>query len=326
MDSSTYVEGRARLAAWATLLSPDDPPARPWLESLQGADAAIVTSRFTFDAEAFTSAPRLKVVARLGVGYDNVDVRAASAAGVCVTVTLGANTDAVAEHTAGLIFALARRFREADRAVQGGDWAARGHLMGCQLRRHVLGIIGLGRIGTRVAQICGSGLGMRVLAYDPYLPDEVIRERFAEPERDLGALLAGCDVVTLHAPATAETRGMIDAAALARMKPSAFLINTARGPLVVESDLAAALSAGRLAGAALDVFDPEPPGPANPLFGRSDTLLTPHVAGLTAESVTRVGLMAADQVHAVLHGQQPEGLLNPEVWRSRRWEGQANEP
>ncbi len=318
MDSMTYTEGRAQLSEWATLISPDDFPHRPWVETLRSADAAVATSRFTFDANTFSHAPRLKIVARLGVGYDNVDLAAATDAGICVTITADASTEAVAEHAVAMMMALTRQVVRADAAVRKGKWDTRQELAGVELRDMTLGIIGLGRIGGRVAEICRDGFGMRVLAYDPYLTNEVIRERCAEPAQSLTVLLAESDVISLHVPATAETHHMINAETLAQMKPSAILVNTARGFIVAEQDLVHAVQAGRLGGAALDVFDPEPPPHNHPLFALSNIMVTPHVAGLTAEAVRRVGLQAARQVYQVLHDRQPDGLLNPGVWRTRR--------
>ena len=318
MDTTAYPEARARLQEWATVTGPQDCPDRPWAESLREADGAVITVRHTFDAAVFAQAPRLQIVARLGVGYDNVDLDAATAAGVCVTITPGASTDAVAEHAIGLLLALARHLTCAGASVRTGEWQARHKLAGVELREKTLGIAGLGRIGTRMAEICRAGFRMRVLAYDPYLEDADFPARSAERVATLGALLAESDVVSLHVPATAETRHMIAASSLAHLKPGSLLVNTARGAVLDEAAVVAALSSGRLAGAALDVFDPEPPAVAHPLFGLPNVIVSPHIAGITAESVRRMGIEAAAETYRVLHGERPANLLNPEAWTKRR--------
>ena len=318
MDSAGYAEARASLSDWAVLVGPQDWAQRPWQDTLEGAEAAVVTARYCFDGELFARAPRLLIVARLGVGYDNVDLSAATAAGVCVTSTPGATTDSVAEHTVGLLLALSRHFNEAERLLRQGDWQARQRLVGTELRSKTLGVIGLGRIGSGVARICRVGLGMQVLAYDPYLNEATVRERCAEPVDALEDLIAQADAITLHVPATAETYHMINAATLARARRGAVLINTARGTVVDAEALAAALRAGRLAGAALDVFEPEPLPPGFTLLEAPNLLVTPHLAGSTFESQRRVGLEVAEDVHAFFQGRQPARLLNPGVWAHRR--------
>lgn len=318
MDTQGYAEGRASLEQWARLVAPEDFPGQTWQASLQQAQAAVATARFVFDAAVLSAAPRLKIIARLGVGYDNVDVEAASTLGICVTITPDGSSQSVAEHTLALMLALARQLPLADRSVRTGDWDRRRRLLGPELSSLTLGVVGLGRIGGRVARMAGQGFGMRVLVYDPYRSEAEIRSNQAEPRPSLVELLAQADVVSLHVPGNAETYHMLSAETLAQMKPGAWLINTARGPVVDESALVAALQSGQVGAAGMDVFEHEPPDPSGPLAVLPNVILSPHSAGLSADSTRRIGLQAAGQVYAVLHDILPEHMLNPHVWEKRR--------
>ncbi len=249
-------------------------------------------------AEVFEGAPRLRVVSRYGVGVDRVDLTAAARHGVTVTVTPGANANAVAEMTIGLLFALARPLVVGHQRARRGEWPA---LSGVELAGRVLGLVGLGRIGSLVAAKA-VGLGLAVLAYDPYVAE-------GQNENvtlvDLGTLMAGSDFVSLHAPLTPQTRGMVDGPLLAQMKPGAALINTARGELIDEDALLRALDDGPLRAAALDVLAKEPPGPDHPLLHRDDVLVTPHMGPHTAEATSAMGSWALDDLLAVLSGRAP---------------------
>jgi len=318
MDTLAYGETRASLAAWATLTGPADAEERSWQDSLRDADAAIVTASRRFDSGVYEAAERLLVVARLGVGYDNIDVAAASAAGVCVTNTPGASAVSVAEHTVALLLALSHLICRSDHLTRQGRWAERQRLSWMELHGKSLGIIGLGRIGTLTARICGAGLGMHVLAYDPNLQEATFRERHAEPVDDLEALVGRSDAITLHVPATAETERMVNSRLLSYARPHALLVNTARGSVVDTFDLAEALRNGRLGGAAVDVLDPEPIELGHPLLDLPNVIITPHLAGGSAEARLRVGAQAEEDVRRVLQGQMPLNLVNPEVWTRRR--------
>ena len=318
MDTSAYVEGRAELETWARLVAPADFPGQPWEASLAGVEAAVATARYAFTAEVLAGQLGLKLITRLGVGYDNVDVEAATRLGICVTTTPEGSTQTVAEHTLALLLALGRRIVEGDQSVRSGQWGRRQQLAGPDLQSQTLGIVGLGRIGSRVAHMAGVGLGMRVMAHDPYLSPETIRVRGAEVCPDLATLLGQADIVTLHVPGTPETRHLIRAATLAQMKPGAYLVNTARGSVVSEADLTAALQTHHLAGAALDVFETEPPAPTHPLYGLPQVVVSPHFAGLSTDAMRRIGQQAARQVRQVLTGTRPDHLLNSQVWENRR--------
>ena len=275
---------------------------------LAAVDAVVVRLFEVRDAD-LAAAPRLKVVAKHGAGLDNIDCAAAARRGVPVIYTPGANSNAVAEHALGLLLALARNTGRADAALRNARPYQREQFLGIELAGKTLGVVGLGRIGARVARKA-HGLELRVLAYDPYLD----RGAYPGPARFVDTfeqLLVGADFVTLHVPLTGETRRMIDAGALARLKPGARLVNTSRGEVIDEAALAGALRAGTLAGAALDVFAEEPLAPDHPLTRTPNTLLTPHLSGLTGEAMAAVSEQVAHGVIDALRGRLPRELLAP---------------
>lgn len=274
---------------------------------LASAEALIVRNQTRVDAEALAAAPRLKVVGRVGVGLDNLDLPALRAAGVAVTWAPGSNAASVAEYVLGALLHLWRRFDAATEHVRGGGWD-RPAFMGHEAFGRTLGIVGLGDIGARVARRA-SAFGLEVVAADPWLHEAAFAvQELGVRLLELDELLAASDAVTLHVPLLPATRGLIDDAALRRMRPGALLVNTSRGGLVDEAALARALRDGRLGGAALDVRDREPPGPGDPLAGVPRLLLTPHVAGITVESNARASHHVAAEVLRALAG---EGLRTP---------------
>ncbi len=268
--------------------------------SLAGADALIVRNRTQVDAELLAAAPQLRVVGRLGVGLDNIDTAACAARGIAVIPATGANALAVAEYVIGSAMLLLRTAYQSTAVVGDGKWP-RGPLSnGREIAGKTLGLIGFGGIGRLTAKL-GRSLGMRVIAFDPQLPASSPYWREAGALCvTLDAAIAQADVLSLHVPLTPETRNFIGPEQLARMKPDAILVNTARGGVVAESAVAAALRAGKLGGAALDVFDAEPLPAGSPLAGCPNLLLTPHVAGVTRESNVRVSSMIAAAVTAAL--------------------------
>lgn len=284
-----------------------DERAEAEIDAALGQADAVVVRTAPLPARRIAAAPRLRVIAKHGVGVDNIDLAAARARGIPVAVTATANATSVAEFAFAQILALAKRAAEMDAAVRAGDWAARNRPGVIELAGKTLLVVGFGRIGTRVARRA-LAFEMRVLVHDPFVPSARIREAGCEPAAELDAALPEVDVLSLHCPLTATTRGMIDAARLARLRPTAFLIDTARGGLVDETALAEALAAGRLAGAALDVFGREPLPADDPLLAAPNLLLSPHVAGVSAESARRMALEAAENVLAGL-----EGRLDPAV-------------
>lgn len=275
---------------------------------LADVDAAILgLDRVT--AEALQRARRLKVISRFGVGVDEIDLPAATARGIVVTVTPGANSIAVAELTLALILALKKQLRFHDRIVREGRWDRK---IGEELAGQVLGLVGFGRIGREVARRARA-FEMRVFFTDPQPPPlTVVAELQVEP-RQLDDLLAASDIISLHLPLSENTRGLIGEPQLRQMKPSAVLINTARGGLVDETALYQALQQGQLAGAAFDVFAKEPPGDS-PLLRLDNFLATPHIGSATQQSTLRMGLMAAENALLVLEGRRPAHVVNPEVY------------
>jgi phosphoglycerate dehydrogenase-like enzyme len=253
------------------------------LREVEGATALIIRNRIRVDEALLRRAPRLRVVGRLGSGLDNVDLKALRARGISLVHAPGANATGVAEYVLAALFHLARNL---PRAAQGRDRLALG---GFELAGKTLGLLGLGEVGLRVAHKA-KALGMRVVGYDPLRrPWEAALEVAGVEFLPLEGVLAEAQFLSLHAPLTPETRGLIGREALARMRPGAYLINTARGELVDHHALCEALRSGLLAGAVLDVTDPEPLPPDHPLRELENCLLTPHIAGLTQESQARVG-------------------------------------
>jgi len=249
------------------------------------------------------------VVGRAGAGYDNIDVPAASQAGVVVSYSPEENAVSVAELVFGLILALARKIPGADRSVKSGGWERKKY-HGVELMGKTLGIWGLGKIGFRVA-LRGKAFGMRLLAYDAYLsPTTLHVTESGATLTSLDQLLAEADFLSVHLPLTEETRGILNLQIFRKMKPSAFIINTSRGEVLIEEDLFQALKQGRLAGAALDVREKEPPSTASPLHGLDNVILTPHTAGLTYEAQEKVVDAVSEDVDRILSGQPALRFVN----------------
>jgi D-3-phosphoglycerate dehydrogenase len=272
-------------------LAPDELARR-----IEGYDGLAVRSATQVSAELLAAGARLKVVGRAGIGVDNIDVEAATQRGVVVMNTPGGNAVTTAEHALALLLSLARRIPAANASTQSGKWE-KSRFLGTELTGKTLGVVGCGNIGAIVADRA-LGLRMHVVAYDPYLSPERAEDLGVE-KVDLETLLRRADAITLHVPLTDQTRGMIDAEALAKTKKGALLVNCARGGLVVESDLKAALESGHLAGAALDVFSEEP-AVENPLFGCEKLVATPHLGASTSEAQAKVAVQIAQQMSEFL--------------------------
>jgi phosphoglycerate dehydrogenase-like enzyme len=299
-----------RSTGYAVRTSLYGPPHGPadLIELFKDAAAAIVALD-RLDAEVLAHAPHLRVIARTGVGYDTIDVVAATAHNIVVCTTVGSNDRTVAEHTWGLILALARRIPQQDAQVRSGSWQ---RLFGMELWGKTLGIVGFGAIGRAVARR-GVGFEMRVLAHD-IRPDGQAAAALGVTLCDLPTLLAESDVVTLHVSLDTGSRELIGTAELHRMKPNTLLINTSRGGVVDEAALLDALREGTIGGAALDVLAVEPPGATlTPFLTLPNVIVTPHCAGTTMESVARAARMAAENVARVLSGRRPLHAVNPEV-------------
>jgi D-3-phosphoglycerate dehydrogenase len=275
----------------------DDSASRQFAEALSTADALIVRSATTVTRELISLAEQLKAIGRAGVGVDNIDIPAATERGIAVFNAPGGNTVAAAELTIGLLLALARKIPSADASLRHGRWD-RTAFRGVELWGKTLGLIGAGRIGGEVAVRC-KAFGMGVLAYDPYLTQQRAVEIGAQlvPLEDVLEL---ADFISIHVPLTDETRDMVDAGALRRMKSSAFVVNASRGGVVDEPALAAALVAGEIAGAALDVYKTEPLPEENPLLRAPNLVLTPHLGASTVEAQIGVATEVAERIRAML--------------------------
>ena len=277
-------------------------------ERIADYDALVVRSETKVTAEVLEAAKRLRVVGRAGVGVDNIDIEAATAHGVLVLNAPTGNTIAAAEHALGMIFAMVRNIPSADRSLRAGLWE-RSRFMGMELRDKTLGVLGLGKIGFEVARAAREGLQMRVIAHDPLVTGERAAQAGAEL-CDFETLLAESDVLTVHVPLSDATRGVIGTAELARMKPGARLVNVARGGIIDEQALAAAITGGHIAGAAIDVFTKEPPPPDHPLLALPQVVLTPHLGASTLEAQVNVAFDVADQIVEYLAGGTPRYAVN----------------
>ncbi len=265
--------------------------------------------------------PRLLAVSTYGAGYDSVDVAACTRAGVAVMCQAGANRDSVAEHTMGLILSIVHRIGESDRRMRKEKLTRREDVMGHEAKGMTLGIVGIGNCGSRVAELARA-FGLDVIATDPFVAPEEIERRGARPV-PLDELIARSDIVSLHCPRDATTLGMFGAAQFARMKRGAYFVTTARGGIHDERALAGALANGHLAGAGVDVWDPEPPALDHPLLALPNVVATYHTAGVTPEARRNTATMGSDQIVRALRGEKPPRLVNPEVWETfrARWAG-----
>ena len=276
------------------------------------ADALVIRTAGTIDAALMDRGENLRVIGRHGVGYDQVDIPAATERGILVVYTPGANTQGVAEHVFAMMIGVSKCFPGQMRALVEGRYNDRTKLVGRDIAGKTLGIVGFGRIGKRVGAIAHAGFGMKVLYSDVIAIPREAEERAGAKRVGLDELLASSDFVTLHVPLDASTRAMIDRQALAKMKPGAVLLNTCRGPVTDEAAVAEALQGKTLFGYAADVYTVEPPPPGHPLIGRADLniMLTPHSAAQSVESLTNMAVEVATDVVGVLQGKPPINPVN----------------
>lgn len=279
---------------------------------------AAITRNAGLNRAAMQAATELEVLGNHGIGTDPVDVAYASEIGLPIIFTPYGNVQSVAELALGQMLAIARRTREADRAVRAGNYDYRYSRDFIELQGKTLAVIGFGRIGRRTAEVAKGAFGMRVVVYDPYLPADAIEAAGAEKGKDLESVLGVADVVSLHLQLTPETRNILDKQRLAQMKPGAMLVNTARGALVDPDALVDALQSGHLRGAAMDVFEIEPLPVDHPFAKEDRLILSPHIGGATDECLERTAVQTAEQVVDVLEGRKPAHLVNPDVWERRR--------
>jgi len=278
-----------------------------------GAARDEIAPHFHVHADLLKRAPNLLIVSSNGAGFDPVDVEACTAAGVLVVNQSGGNAHSVAEHVLGMMLTLSKRIIDADRRLRRERDVNRNELMGNEVRGRTIGIVGIGNVGRRVAELCKGLLGMTVLAYDPYLSADEIRARGGE-KVELDDLLRRSDYVSISCPLAKESRGMIGVREFALMQPHAYFITTARGFIHDEDALAQALRDKRIAGAGLDVWAKEPPPPEHPLLQFDNVLASPHTAGVTKQARENMGRIAAEQILQALDGKRPPRIINPEVW------------
>ena len=272
-----------------------------------------VPAAFRADQGFLKRCPKLLIVSSNGSGVDTIDLDACTDAGVLVVNQAGGNAEAVTEHTMAMILSLLKRIGESDRLLRRGWSGARTDLLGRNLEGRTVGIIGIGFIGKRMAAICRDVFDCRVLAFDPYVDEEEIVRRKAEPV-GLDELLAHAEILSIHCPLTKETSGLIDEDELSRLKDGALVVSTARGGIIDEQALVKALESGKVAGAGLDVWDREPPPSDHPLLAFDTVIASPHTAGVTVDSRATMARYAATQLIELLDGRAPARAVNPEVF------------
>lgn len=266
------------------------------------------------EAPLFQQCPNLLLLSTSGAGYDVCDLEAATAAGVAVVNQAGGNKEGVAEHALAMMLTVAKKIIDADRATRKGGITDRVAFKGIELNDKTVGIIGIGHVGTRLAEMCRGLFNCRVLAYDPLLTAAEVKARGAEKVESLHEMVGECDFVSLNCPLIPTTRGMVDAGVFAAIKPGAIYVATARGYIHDEQALTEALASGHLAGAGLDVWDIEPPPVDHPILAMDNVIVSPHTAGVTFESRRNIAAITAEQLIAIRNGEKPPRLLNPEVW------------
>lgn len=286
-------------------------------DELAGVDAAIIGNSQVDAAFIEQAGPNLKLVIRHGIGYNTLDVPTATRYGVLAANTPDAPTESTAEQAVGLLLAVAKAIVKSDMALRANQRLPLTELRGTEVLDRVLGVVGYGRIGRRVTEICALGLKMRVVIFDPYFTAVAGLAANITVAASLDALLAQTDFLTLHTPLTPDTHHLIGERELRLMKPGSYLINVSRGPVVDEAALIRALADGHLAGAGLDVFDPEPPLPDNPLLQMTNVVVTPHVASNTDKGYWRMSQSVVEQVLQVLAGERPTFLIDRAAWPGR---------
>jgi D-3-phosphoglycerate dehydrogenase len=284
---------------------------------LPEAEAVVLRTGIKFTEELIAQGPNLKTISRTGAGVDNVDLEAATKRGIIVSSSLGANTDSVAEHALSMILALTKNLKRLDTEVRAGNFRIRYTNPSNDMGAKTLGLLGFGRIGSRLAQMCNSLFGTQVVAFDEYLPEAVRKEYSSWVEfADLDTLIEKSDILSIHVPLTDETRDLINYERLKKMKNTAVIVNTSRGGIINEADLARALKEGELAGAGLDVFDKEPVEEGNPLLEVDNVIMTPHTAALTKECVVRMAMEGVERVVDFFDGKEPVKVANPDVLKA----------
>lgn len=322
MTQAVCPEGLQMLDGVADVYVADNQDPNNYLDEMKDADALIVRIA-KCDGHTIENSPNLKVIGRTGVGYDSVDVKTATAHGIPVVITPGANNRSVAEHAVAMMFALSKNLVEAQQEMCKGNWEIRGAKKAFELEGKTIGILGLGAIGRETAKIC-EGCGMKVAAYDPFLSKEQVEGYGAVYYENYEDLLKVSDVVSIHVPLTDETKNMISKKQLTEMKKTALIINCSRGGIINETDLAEALKAGEIAGAGTDVFCSEPPKTDDPLLNCPNLIVSPHSAAQTREAVIKMAQMCVKGCLAVAEGKKwpfvaDKSVYDHEKWKDAEW-------
>ncbi|MFA6507315.1 MAG: hydroxyacid dehydrogenase [Treponemataceae bacterium] len=312
-----YKPGMDALEGKAELIIPNNGNSDQILDDLKKADGFILRIG-KIDRKAIEACDKLKVITRPGVGFDNVDVKAATERGIPVVICPAANARSVAEHSLALMFAIAKNVVESDVETRKGNFGIRNKYQAIELVGKTVSVIGFGNIGKTVAQLCAA-IGMKVCAYDPFVKKDAVEAMGYSYAADLPSAMKAADFVTLHMPSLPETKNMMNDALFAAMKPSAFLINCARGDIVDEAALFKALSGGKITGAAVDVLVDEPMKADHPLMALKNFIVSPHMAALTQESTAAVVKMAVEGTLAVIDGKKWPHVCNPEVYEHAKW-------
>jgi len=301
------------LSSEVEVLTPYKAPESEVVAMLNGVEGLILCAGMNVTASVLDQVSGLEVIGRHGAGIDIVDLDAATNKGILVTFTPEGPTESTAEHAAMLMMASARKLSYLDRATRNGNFHVRDVVVGTELLEKKVGVAGFGHIGQRFAEICRDAFKMEIHAYDPFLTPDKIKEWGAVPHASLVELAEAVDFLSVHTPLTPQTRHMINADVFKALGSKGFFINCSRGPVADEKALTEALQNGTIAGAGLDVFDPEPPQPDNPLFSMDNVVFTPHLASFTDEGRRRMGLMVAEDMLRVLRGEMPKYPANPQV-------------
>jgi D-3-phosphoglycerate dehydrogenase / 2-oxoglutarate reductase len=307
-----HPDGKALLEKEARVVVCEDETEAGLVKAAAEAHGILFRIRPRCTESLMVACGRLKVVGRHGVGLDTVDIPAATRLGVAVVHAPGSNSQAVAEHALMLMLVTVKRTLAIDSAMRKDGWST-SRAGSTELGGKTLGIVGVGNVGRRVAKFAGA-IGMRVLAYDKYVPDDEVLRRGAQPVKSLEELLPQVDVLTCHTPLTPETHHMINEKSLGLMKPTAIVINTSRGPVQDERALFEALTRGKLAGAGLDVWEEEPTSADNPILNLENVVCSAHMAGVTREATRQAAMQVSGEMLRVLRGERPDVLVNPEVW------------
>ncbi|HIW21168.1 MAG TPA: hydroxyacid dehydrogenase [Candidatus Dorea intestinavium] len=317
MTQAVCQEGMDLLDDKTEVYIADNPDPNNYLNEMEDADALIVRIA-KCDGEAIEKSKNLKVIGRTGVGYDTVDVKAATKRGIPVIITPGANNRSVAEHAIAMIFALSKNLYECQTELCKGNWEIRGAKKAFELEHKKIGIVGLGAIGRETAKIA-KGCGMEVAGYDPFMKQDQVEALGAKYYGDLKELLADMDIVSIHVPLTEDTRNMITKDELKLMKKTALLINCSRGGIIDEKDLVEALKAGEIAGAGLDTFCTEPLCVGDEMLSCPNLIVTPHSAAQTREAVIKMATMCVNGCLSILEGKKWPYVADPSVYDHEKW-------